>query len=248
MSKKTAKATKKSKKTANRDPGTTRGEKSRKAKMPQRASRPEPAKALDTAAILDAPVLETGDAVMATLGESDTAAPETQKASFRKEAQKPGDERTDTSPDVERDAQDGQAEGGVLGIESNAEIEREPLRLPRGAFIALRKSGGLHFSSNEVVVYPDGRVAYDTRGVPKKEYNRLPRALNDAQIMTLRKQLDQSGFWRSEGGGAQPPDGYAYEISARLGQRANAIEVFDGSVPEGLRPILERLTSLLPSD
>jgi len=122
----------------------------------------------------------------------------------------------------------------------------EPLRVPRGGFIAFRKSGGLNFTSDEVVLFPDGRVAYDVRGVAQKDYNRLRRELNDAQVLSLRKLLDQSGFWRMESGGRQNPDAFAYEIAARLGQRSNMVEVMDGSVPEALAPLVERLNKLLP--
>jgi len=37
----------------------------------------------------------------------------------------------------------------------------DTLRLPRGALVAMRRSGGLKFRSREVVVYRDGRVNYD---------------------------------------------------------------------------------------
>ncbi len=131
-------------------------------------------------------------------------------------------------------------------LRAEPEADTEPLKLPRGGFIAFRKSGGLNFSTREVVVYPDGRVAYDARGVPQKEYTRLRRALNDGQIIALRKLLDQINFWKAESGGQQNPDAFAYEITARIGQRSNEIEVFDGSVPENLKPLLERLAKLLP--
>ena len=127
-----------------------------------------------------------------------------------------------------------------------AQPKAEALRLPRGAFIAYRKSGGLQFSTREVVIYPDGRAAYDVRGVPQKEYNRLRRVLNDGQMLLLRKLLDQTGFWKAESAGTQNPDAFAYEITARLGQRANTLEIFQGSMPENLKPLFERLDTLLP--
>ncbi|GIL16209.1 MAG: hypothetical protein BroJett039_13820 [Chloroflexota bacterium] len=130
-------------------------------------------------------------------------------------------------------------------LEIAAAPPTEPLRLPKGAFLIFRKSGGLRFSSREVLIYPDGRVAYDARGVPQKEYNRLRRALNDGQMLSLRKLLDATNFWRAESMGQQNPDAFAYELAARIGQRSNQIEVFDGSVPENLKPLIERLTPLL---
>jgi len=41
-----------------------------------------------------------------------------------------------------------------------------------GALIALRKSGGLKFSSREIVVYPDGRVTYDGGDTAKSALTR----------------------------------------------------------------------------
>lgn len=123
---------------------------------------------------------------------------------------------------------------------------REPLRLPRGAFLALRTTGSADSTPREVVVYPDGRISYDVRGVPQKEYTRLRRALNDAQVLGLRKLLDQTGFWKAESSSGQSPDGVMYEIAGRLGQRHNSIEIFQGDVPERLQPLVERLTKLLP--
>jgi hypothetical protein len=140
---------------------------------------------------------------------------------------------------AQAEASDGSA------LEIAAAPQAEPLRLPKGAFLVFRKSGGLRFSSREVLLYPDGRVAYDARGVPQKEYNRLRRALNDGQMLSLRKLLDATNFWRAESIGQQNPDAFAYELAARIGQRSNQIEVFDGSVPENLKPLIERLTPLL---
>ncbi len=140
---------------------------------------------------------------------------------------------------AQAEASDGSA------LEIAAAPQAEPLRLPKGAFLVFRKSGGLRFSSREVLLYPDGRVAYDARGVPQKEYNRLRRALNDGQMLSLRKLLDATNFWRAESIGQQNPDAFAYELAARIGQRSNQIEVFDGNVPENLKPLIERLTPLL---
>lgn len=134
---------------------------------------------------------------------------------------------------------------GAAALQPERAEKHEVLRLPKGAFLAFRKSGGLHFSSRAVVIYPDGRVAFDARGVPQKEYNRLRRAFNDGQMLSLRKLLDQTNFWKTESAGQQNPDAFAYEIAARIGQRANEVAVFDGSVPENLSPLLERLTPLL---
>ncbi|HZQ10679.1 MAG TPA: hypothetical protein VFD70_29145 [Anaerolineae bacterium] len=134
----------------------------------------------------------------------------------------------------------------ALPISPEAAKELEPLKLPRGAFLAMRKNGATDTERRELVVYPDGRVAYDVRGVPQKEYNQLRRTLNDAQILALRKLLDQTGFWKAEVDETPSAQESSYEITARLGQRSNSIKLFEASVPERLAPLVERLTKLLP--
>lgn len=189
--------------------------------------------------LADAPILSgSEDTVLGTLGETETthSAKETGHSIQKKSSQ--GTEQGPEGAQTPVPA--------VLKSEEEAEPVAEPLHLPRGAFIAFRKSGGLHFSSREMVLYPDGRIAYDTRGVPQKEYNRLRRAVNDGQMASLRKLLDQTGFWKETSRGEQNPDAFAYEIAARLGQRSNEIQVFEGSVDERLKPLVDQLTRLLP--
>lgn len=204
-------------------------------------------KAVETSALDDAPMLDPGAEIVGTLAQdadaqADAPAP---KKSLRKKESKPASDETPPSQASEPETEP-PGTPAEFGIEPD--IKPEPFRLPRSAFVGLRKSGGLAFTSSEVVVYPDGRVAYDARGVPQKEYTRLRRVLNDGQVISLRKLLDQTNFWQSSGGGTQNPDGYAYEIAARLGQRSNEIEVFDGSLPESLQPLIERLSKLLPQE
>ena len=220
-------------------------EKKKKAdtKKSQKGTRKSsPPEQIETAALADAPMLEQkDDAVVGTLSAETEPSSDAPVESAKRSIRKKDSAQKDTAkpPDAPASAP------SVLSANEPV-AESEPLRLPRGAFVALRKSGGLHFTTREVVVYPDGRVAYDARGVPQKEYTRLRRALNDGQVHSLRKLLDQTNFWMTAGGGKQNPDAYAYEIAARVGQRSNEIEVFDGSVPEKLQPLLERLVRLLP--
>lgn len=195
------------------------------APVAQAQAQAEPkADALDVREIADAPMLEANPGTLTADAEPDKQLP------------------------MEKSAEDSSAESFDESPTPPPARETEPLRLPRGAFLALRKSGGLHFSARALVLYPDGRASYDERGVPQKEYNRLPRVLNDGQVLSLRKLLDQTNFWRAESSGEQNPDAFAYEIAARLGQRSNNIQVFDGSIPDKLKPLLERLTPLLPRD
>jgi hypothetical protein len=219
---------------------------SKQSKKSQRkkGTAPKPPKrkpALGTKDLDNSPLLTAQeDAVLGTLSEPSGEEPETserpgrsgQKKTSKENKDAAGEQESAASPDSDK--------------ESATEAERAPLKLPRGGFLAFRKSGGLNFSTREVVIYPDGRVAYDARGVPKKEYNRLRRALNDGQVGALRHMLDQTGFWKEEGGGEQNPDAFAYEIAARLGQRSNEVELYDGSVPERIKPLLDQLVKLLP--
>lgn len=123
----------------------------------------------------------------------------------------------------------------------------ERLQLPLGAFLAFRQSGGLKFSSRELVVYPDGRVSYGGPDLSKHAYARAGRKLNDGQIARLRKTLNQAGFFRLPSTtGEQPPDSFAYEIAARLGNRSNFVEVFDGSIPDALQALIAQLSGLFP--
>src|SRR5690348_11339012 len=107
---------------------------------------------------------------------------------------------------------------------------REPLRLPRGAFLALTKTGGADSTPQALVVYPDGRVAYVVRGLNQRDYSHWRRVLKDAQVLGLRKLLDQTGFWKAESGSEENANAVRYEIAARLGQRVNSIELFEGNV------------------
>ena len=221
-------------------------EKKEKKAKSKKASQPKARKPVETTALAEAPLLGEEDEVVGTLlsAAEEKDAPASKK-SIRKKESKPEQEASSRSEASETET----AESGApaaFGIEP--ETKPEPLRLPRGAFVGLRKSGGLYFTTSEVVVYPDGRVAYDARGVPQKEYTRLRRVLNDGQTLSLRKLLDQTNFWQAESVGTQNPDGYAYEVAARLGQRSNEVEVFDSSLPEALEPLIERLSKLLPHE
>lgn len=126
----------------------------------------------------------------------------------------------------------------------------EKLELPKGAMLAFRKSGGLKFSSREIVVYPDGRVTYGGGDTAKTALeSRAARKLTDAQVMRMRRMLDQANFWKMQSPpGAQSPDAYAYEIVARVGNKHNQMEVFDGGIPDVLMPLIEQMNRLMPSE
>lgn len=119
----------------------------------------------------------------------------------------------------------------------------ESLPLPQGALLAFRKSGGLRFSSREIVIYADGRLTRD--GTDWKQTSAPPK-LSDAQVAEVRRLLEQSGLARLKlSGGQQPPDAYAYEIVAQVDRKSNYVEVFDGNIPDALMPLLRWLSKLL---
>ncbi len=122
----------------------------------------------------------------------------------------------------------------------------EGLALPEGAWIAMRKSGGLLFSSREVVVYRDGRVTSTAIGGGRPARAGSPRRLTEGQLAALRRTVGQIDFDRLPAhSGRQGPDAYAYEIVARTGRASRALEVFDGSIPQPLAPLIQQLNQLL---
>jgi len=126
---------------------------------------------------------------------------------------------------------------------------REPLQLPKGALIAFRKRGGSPISTREVVLYPDGRVSFGGPDVSKEAYAHVPRKMNDAQIARLRKTLEHVNFFRMTSAPGDPPtDAFAYEIIARAGNRVNSVQVFDGSIPDALTPLIQQLSALMPKE
>jgi hypothetical protein len=121
------------------------------------------------------------------------------------------------------------------------------LKLPRKAFIAYRQSGGLRFSTREVIVYNDGRVISRRQG--KLGAGEGSRRITPEEVAELKEMIQQSGFFglpRSIG--RQSPDGYAYELVARVNRRSRSIEFFDGSIPAKLQPLLTQLKALATID
>ncbi len=143
-------------------------------------------------------------------------------------------------------------EDQVLGEIEQAERAPAPLVverliLPKGALLAYRKSGGLKFSSREIVVYPDGRISYGGADAAKFMHERTTRKLNDAQIARLRKTLARANFLRVASAAGKPPaDGFAHEIVARLGNQTHTVEAFDGNIPDSLTELLAQLSAWLP--
>jgi hypothetical protein len=137
--------------------------------------------------------------------------------------------------------------------------EDDKLALPEDALVAMRRSGGFRFTSKSVVIYRDGRVT--TEGTGYGAARQAPaRRLSDEEFAELYRALDaaqdQGSGARGQGSevetdsipgqrftsGRKNPDGYAYEIVARTGTGTYAVEVFDGSIPEQLAPLIRILS------
>ena len=123
------------------------------------------------------------------------------------------------------------------------------LKLPRGAFIAFRQSGGLRFSTREVMVYHDGRVVARRQG--KLDTREGSWRITPDEMGDLKAAIAHSGLRdlpRFSSIGQQNPDGYAYELIARAGRKLKSIEFFDGSIPAEVQPLLAQLRTLMAVD
>ncbi len=120
------------------------------------------------------------------------------------------------------------------------------LVLPEGGLVAMRRSGGLRFTSREVVVYADGHITAEGDAAPGPTRSGQARKLNDEDLAKLYRALDQANFQKLPAtSGRQNPDGYAYEIVARIGPASYPVEVFDGSIPRQLAPLIHLLTGYM---
>ena len=68
----------------------------------------------------------------------------------------------------------------------------DELKLPRDAFIALRQSGGLRFSTREITVYNDGRVIWRRQG--KLHAGEGSRRISPDEVAELKELIEHSGL------------------------------------------------------
>ena len=122
----------------------------------------------------------------------------------------------------------------------------DELKLPRDAFIALRQSGGLRFSTREITVHNDGRVIWNRQGKLAAENG--SRRISPDEVAELKELIEHSGLSALPNSIGRPsPDGYAYELIARLDRKLKVIEFFDGSIPVQLHTLLQQLKKLMTS-
>jgi hypothetical protein len=123
------------------------------------------------------------------------------------------------------------------------------LKLARGAFVALRQSGGLRFSTREVMVYHDGRVISRRQG--KLDAREGSRRITPGEVADLKAAITHGGLRALPpfaSIGRPSPDGYAYELIARAGRILKSLEFFDGSIPSEVQPLLAQLKTLMTVD
>jgi hypothetical protein len=123
----------------------------------------------------------------------------------------------------------------------------EPLTRPRGALVAMRKSGGIRFSWRLVVVRQDGRVIYKSNQLGALAAAQAIGQLQPDQLAELRSAIERADFAGAPAGARQNPDAFAYEIIARVGRRNSSAEAFQGSIPAGLQPLIRLLDALMPA-
>ena len=124
----------------------------------------------------------------------------------------------------------------------------EQFKRPRGALVAMRKSGGIRFTWRLLVVRGDGRLIYKSNQIGAPRTARAIGQLEAAQLADLQALIAQTDFAaRSPGAGRQNPDAFAYELIARVGRKNVFAEAFEGSIPEALKPLIQQLNRLLPA-
>lgn len=116
------------------------------------------------------------------------------------------------------------------------------LELPDHALVAMRKSGGLRFTSVEVIVHVDGTVTVEGGAIPGVPIATPARKLRDEELAALYRALSEANLQELPArSGVQNPDAYVYEIVARTASGTYAAELSDGSIPTPLVPLIRLL-------
>lgn len=127
-------------------------------------------------------------------------------------------------------------------------VRDEPPALPAGALASLSITGGMVFSQRELVVYDDGRLTYAALGRGQSQTQQASH-LSDEQVAAVRAELDALSPRAFAGRRASPPpDAYAYDIAARLGDEVASTTVSTAFIPPALAPLLRVLRDLVPRD
>lgn len=116
------------------------------------------------------------------------------------------------------------------------------LELPQDGLVGLRKSGGIRFSSRDVIVLRSGWMVQHTHDTALRPRRIRPSMMASLRRLTLRTQL---GRYPQQIGRATP-DGFSYELAARIDRVVHHVTVHDGSIPPTLEPLIRVLSRMLP--
>lgn len=121
------------------------------------------------------------------------------------------------------------------------ETVEQSARLPKGAWLRVRASGGIVFRTSETIVFEDGRLTY--RSSPTAVYGEtlMARELTSTQVAELRNALAAISVAAIESPAHTGRDTVGYELSVREGRRTQTTEVFQGQVPENIAVLLDML-------
>ncbi len=123
------------------------------------------------------------------------------------------------------------------------------LELPEGALIAMSKSGGLRFSTRGLVVYSDGHGRYDIGPRAGRPAQSGALELTESQLARLRRTIAGIDFSRLPARLERVnPDAFVYEIAVRTLGREYHVETSEGNIPPALKPLIDQLRRLMPSD
>ncbi len=124
-----------------------------------------------------------------------------------------------------------------LPVPEQPEIEG----LPEGAVLRFVRSGGLRPANEELVMFADGRVQV-TRGMRRQASERV---LPPDEVRKVVGDAALAGFFEmGPEVGEQRPDGFAYELTIRSGERPRMVVLYDGSVPPAFAPVLANLRGM----
>lgn len=141
-----------------------------------------------------------------------------------------------------------QAPAPAASHQKAAPAADDQLKRPRGALVAMRKSGGIRFTWRLLVVGGDGRVIYKSNAIGAPDQARVIGQLDADRLADLQSLIAQTDFaTKAHGTARQNPDAFAYELIARVGRKNVFAEVFEGSIPAALKPLIQQLNRLLPA-
>lgn len=131
------------------------------------------------------------------------------------------------------------------GEPTAAPPDDDVLVLPSTAIAALRKSGGLRFSSREVVVFRDGRVSYRAIAPAPQLRRRSIRVLSAAELAALRRLIKACPL-QPKPPTRSSPDAFVSEVATRVGATVRQAELSPGTMDASEAALVEFLTRLFP--